>query len=156
MKRYMLILAGTALLALSGCKEKTAGNGEGQEAPTSSAAAETTWDYFLVGTWKYSETTPEGKKGTLYPKGVETFAGNGDYECLTQTAKGEKVIIHGTWKLDDQDPYTVLVTQTSIKTAGKTKEGKSLRKYVVQSLDTGKELIYQTDDAYRTAEWLGR
>lgn len=162
MKKYLLILAGVAMLLTIGCKEKSGESAQGnaeteeQEAPKASAAAETSWDYFLVGTWKYSEQTPEGKEPTSYPKGVETFSGNGDYECLTETAGGSKAIIHGTWKLDDKDPYTIWVTQKSIKTANKTKEGESKRKYTVLSLETGKELIYQTGDSYRTAEWLGR
>ena len=158
MKKILFLMIVTAFVMVGCIKEKSGGKEEGTvDVPDSSAAAETTWDYFLIGTWKYAESVPEGKKGTAYPKGVETFSGNGDYQCLTQTGGGEKVIILGTWKLDDQDAYTIWVTQTSIKTAsGKSKEGKSKRKYTVLSLDTGKQLIYRIDDSVRTAEWLGR
>ena len=155
MKKILFLMI-CATLFITGCKKEN-GKDTGEEAPEASAAANTSWDYFLVGTWKYSEKAAEGKETTAYPKGIETFSGNGDYQCLTQTSKGEKVIILGTWSLDHQDAYTIWVTQTSITTgSGKKKEGKSKRRYTVLTLDTGKELVYKVDDSVRKAEWLGR
>lgn len=156
MKTLHLALCALALctLSLSSCKKEGADNaGDAQN----SVAAETKWDYYLIGNWKYTESTPEGKKPTAYTKGVETFAGNGDYMNYTETAKKEKVIIRGTWQLDDREKYTVWVTQKSVQTgSGKMKEGNNKIKYVIQLLDTGKKLIYNVGDSYRTAEFLGQ
>ena len=155
MKLSHLSLMALAIFSLSfsACKK----DGAAQEDPAKSVAQDTKWDYYLIGNWKYTESTPAGKKPTAYTKGVETFSGNDEYMKYHETAKQEKVILRGTWQLDDKEKYTVWVTQKSVQTgSGKMKEGNNRVKYVIQMLDTGKKLVYAVGDSYRTAEFLGQ
>ncbi len=150
------ILCASAILVallLAGCNKQA--KSEADEEPEDSVAKEATWDYFLVGSWRYVEDS-NGKNST-YPEGIETFFANGDYICYTQDSNGEKVIINGTWKLDDEEDYVVWVTQEKIKNAEKTisSDDKEL-KYVINSIAPEKALVYQVEDSYRSAEWMGQ
>ena len=153
MKKYILFIVCAILVC--GCKDKATTSTE--PTPQTSVAKDAKWDFFILGTWKYEESTPEGKKGTAYPKGIETFYANGEYVNHTMTSHGEKVLIKGTWQLDDKEEYVLWVTQNEVQSAsGKKVTGNSRRKYIIQSLDTEKSLNYMTGESFRKAEWLGK
>ena len=121
--------------------------------PKKSVAKETTWDYHLIGKWHYAEN---GSKSD-YPEGIEAFHADGSYECYTQDKKGQKVLITGTWKLDDKKDFVVWVTHESIDNAkGNVSDEEETLKYVISSLAPEEYLTYQVEKAYRTAQWVGQ
>lgn len=123
--------------------------------PKKSVAKETTWDYHLIGKWHYAEV--EGSENTKYPEGIEVFHGDGSYECYTQDTKGQKVLINGTWKLDDKKDFVVWVTQESVTNAkGNVSDEEKTVKYVVNALAPENYLTYQADKTYRIAQWAGQ
>jgi hypothetical protein len=157
MKKYILLIIAIAL-TLCGCqKEKSSQDVATEtEEPKESVAKDATWDFFLLGTWKYAEQAPKGAKLSPYPKGMETFYSNGEWANHTMTAKGQKVLLKGTWKLDDKDQYVVWVTQTEgISDGGKAKKtGTNKVKYVIVSLTPGTTLNYMAGDCFRQAEYI--
>ena len=157
MNKYLLLVIAIAL-TLCGCKnEKSSQDTETKaDEPKESVAKDATWDFFLLGTWKYTEQAPKGAKLSPYPKGVETFYSNGEWANHTMTAKGEKVLLKGTWKLDDKDQYVVWVTQKEgISGGGKSKKtGTNKIKYVIASLTPGTSLNYMAGDCFRKAEYM--
>jgi hypothetical protein len=113
-----------------------------------------TWDFFLVGSWKYGEVADEGKELSTFPAGVENFLGSGDYICYSQTEKGDKAIIKGTWKLDDKDKYGFWVYLTEVKLAnGNSKKLNNKMKYTMLSLNPRKMMTYRVGDCTRKAQW---
>ncbi len=152
MKNYIILIACT--LILCGCKGDKEDTSSSENAPKESVAADSKWDFFLLGSWKYTEQAPKDGKLSPYPQGIETFFSNGEWSNHTMTAKGEKVLLKGTWRLDDKDDYTLWVIQTEGQTAEKKKKGINKIKYVVASLEPGKQFIYMAGDCYRTAEYV--
>lgn len=157
MKKYILLMLAVALM-ICGCQKEKSGQDAATETeePKESVAKDATWDFFLLGTWKYAEQAPEGVKLSPYPKGMETFYSNGEWANHTMTAKGQKVLLKGTWKLDDKNKYVVWVTQTEgISDGGKAKKtGTNKVKYVIVSLTPGSSLNYMAGDCLRQAEYL--
>jgi len=151
--KKLLFLALMACLA-AGCKDSGGSKDKEEvEEPESSVAKDATWDLFLIGSWRYADT---GGKKTEYAEGIENFHANGDYECYTQDKKGRKVVINGTWKLDDDDDFVVWVTQKSIKNAeGTISNDEEEVKYIILSLAPEETLNYQAGKTTRTAEWIG-
>lgn len=136
-------------LMMTGCLP-----GKRKAEPVQSVAKESVWDFYLVGTWRYTEDESEGKSG--YPKGTETFYGDGKYSCIAYDSSGKKVTIEGAWRLDDKEDFVVWINQKSVKSGNRivSKEKKTV-KYVVNSLAPEQALVYQVDNnAYRSAEWV--
>ncbi len=154
MKRNIILLISIALVLCSCKKESNNQETDGSEAPKESVAKEATWDFFILGSWKYTEKAPEGKKLSPYPNGIETFYSNGEWSNHTMTAKGEKVLLKGTWRLDDKENYVIWVTQTEgISGGGKNKKtGTNKVKYVVATLQPGEQFNYMAGDCLRQAE----
>ena len=124
--------------------------------PKKSVAKETTWDFHLIGKWHYVEAAGDGE-ASKYPEGIEVFHANGDYECYTQDAKGQKVLINGTWKLDDKKAFVVWVAQESVANAkGTVSDKKKKIKYVINALAPEAYLTYQVNKVYRAAQWVGQ
>ena len=157
MKKYILLIMAVTLM-MGGCKKETSSQEAATETeePKESVAKDATWDFFLLGTWKYSEQAPKDAKLSPYPKGMETFYSNGEWANHTMTSKGDKVLLKGTWKLDDKDPYVVWVTQTEgISGGGKSKKtGTNKIKYVIVSLTPGSKLNYMAGNCFRQAEYI--
>ena len=121
--------------------------------PKQSVAKEAVWDFFLVGSWRYTEDYSDDK--TDYPQGTESFYGDGKYVCNAVDEKGNNVTIKGKWRLDDEEDFVVWVTQKSVKSGKETLSTEKKKvKYVVNSLAPNKALVYQVDDVYRSAEWV--
>ena len=144
--KKILLLSLSALL-LTGCtllKHKEA-------EPETSVAKESVWDLYLIGSWRYAE---QGAT-TEYPKGIETFFADGSYMCCTEDGNGEKILIKGTWKLDDAEDFTVWVKQMSVENAeGTISSDEKTVKYIIESLTPKEELRYQIGDTSRAAEWM--
>ncbi|MBR5081187.1 MAG: hypothetical protein IKX35_01950 [Bacteroidales bacterium] len=121
--------------------------------PKQSAAKESVWDFYLIGTWQYNEDDSDIKSS--FPQGTESFYGDGKYLCHAIDKKGKNVTVEGVWRLDDNEDFVVWVTINAVKSGGKTlsKEKKKV-KYVVNALAPNKYIVYQVGDAYRTAEWV--
>ena len=121
--------------------------------PMQSAAKESVWDFYLIGTWQYTEDDSDIKSS--FPQGTESFYGDGKYLCHAIDKKGKNVTVEGVWRLDDNEDFVVWVTINAVKSGGKTlsKEKKKV-KYVVNALAPNKYIVYQVGDAYRTAEWV--
>lgn len=121
--------------------------------PKQSAAKESVWDFYLIGTWQYTEDDSDIKSS--FPQGTESFYGDGKYLCHAIDKKGKNVTVEGVWRLDDDEDFVVWVTINAVKSGGKTlsKEKKKV-KYVVNALAPNKYIVYQVGDAYRTAEWV--
>ena len=121
--------------------------------PMQSAAKESVWDFYLIGTWQYTEDDSDIKSS--FPQGTESFYGDGKYLCHAIDKKGKNVTVEGVWRLDDDEDFVVWVTINAVKSGGKTlsKEKKKV-KYVVNALAPNKYIVYQVGDAYRTAEWV--
>lgn len=150
MKKVILMTLLACLMV--GCK-KGENKTEPKEEPKKSVAKESTWDVFLIGSWRYEEA--DGSQ-TDYPRGIESFHASGDYVCYTEDADGQKVVMNGTWKLDDEEEFVVWVTVNTIENAKETisSEPKTI-KYVVNSLAPESTLVYQFDKTSRIAEWIG-
>jgi hypothetical protein len=145
MKKTLLI--SLLALLLVGCWQSNS-----KEEPKESVAKESTWDLFLIGSWRYNEVSD---KKSDYPQGIENFYANGDYTCYTENKKGEKVVINGTWKLDDKEDFVILVTRQKVESAEETiSSSEEEIKYVVNSLAPKDALNYQIDGVYRSAEWV--
>lgn len=148
MKKYLFI--SILALLLAGCwgesKHKV------YKEPQNSVAKEATWDLFLIGSWSYSE---EGSPyQSEYPQGTESFYGNGDYVCYAENAQGQKVVLEGTWKLDNKEDFVVRVTLTKAENEnGPVELEKKKFKYIINSLAPEETLIYQLGKVYRTATW---
>jgi hypothetical protein len=121
--------------------------------PKQSAAKESVWDFYLIGTWQYTENDSDIKSS--FPQGTESFYGDGKYLCHAIDKKGKNVTVEGVWRLDDNEDFVVWVTMNAVKSGRKTlsKEKKKV-KYVVNALAPNKYMVYQVGDAYRTAEWV--
>ena len=121
--------------------------------PKQSAAKESVWDFYLIGTWQYTEDDSDIKSS--FPQGTESFYGDGKYLCHAIDKKGKNVTVEGVWRLDDNEDFVVWVYINAVKSGGKTlsKEKKKI-KYVVNALASNKYMVYQVGDAYRTAEWV--
>ena len=121
--------------------------------PKQSAAKESVWDFYLIGTWQYTEDDSDIKSS--FPQGTESFYGDGKYLCNAVDKKGKNVTVEGVWRLDDNEDFVVWVYINAVKSGGKTlsKEKKKI-KYVVNALAPNKYMVYQVGDAYRTAEWV--
>ena len=121
--------------------------------PKQSAAKESVWDFYLIGTWQYTEDDSDIKSS--FPQGTESFYGDGKYLCHAIDKKGKNVTVEGVWRLDNDEDFVVWVTINAVKSGGKTlsKEKKKV-KYVVNALAPNKYIVYQVGDAYRTAEWV--
>lgn len=146
MKKSLLI--SMLALLLVGCWQT-----HSKEEPKNSVAKEATWDIFLLGSWRYNEDASPEKSD--YPQGIETFFGDGTYICYTENKKGEKVIINGTWRLDDEEDFIVWVTQQKVETANKTICSSEKKfKCIINSLTPESSLVYQMDDTHRSAEWV--
>ncbi len=122
--------------------EKEAKNGQ---------AATSTWDAFIVGSWKYED---QGEETSEYPRGVETFYGNGDYDNHTMTEGGKKVILRGTWEVDADEPYTFHVYLHERETAKGVEDVEQIITCVMLSLEPETSFNYQADDITRKAEWV--
>lgn len=160
---YFLMLA-CFIVGCNNNKQKEGEETEGDEQeeiqdvkePKKSVAKETTWDYHLIGKWHYADVADDGQT-SKYPEGIEVFHANGDYECYTQDAKGQKVLINGTWKLDDKKAFVVWVTQESVANAkGTVSDKEKTVKYVINALAPEDYLTYQADKVSRAAQWVGQ
>ena len=121
--------------------------------PKQSAAKESVWDFYLIGTWQYTEDDSDIKSS--FPQGTESFYGDGKYLCHAIDKKGKNVTVEGVWRLDDNEDFVVWVTINAVKSGGKTlSKEKKKAKYVVNALAPNKYIVYQVGDAYRTAEWV--
>lgn len=121
--------------------------------PKQSAAKESVWDFYLIGTWQYTEDDSDIKSS--FPQGTESFYGDGKYLCHAIDKNGKNVTVEGVWRLDDNEDFVVWVTINAVKSGRKTlsKEKKKV-KYVVNALAPNKYMVYQVGDAYRSAEWV--
>ena len=127
--------------------------GKRKAEPKQSAAKEAVWDFYLVGSWQYVEENSDGKSS--FPKGTESFNGDGKYLCHAVDKTGKNVTIEGSWRLDDKENFVVWVTYKSVKSGRKTLSSeKKVFKYVVNSLAPNKTMVYQVGDRYRSAEWV--
>ena len=122
--------------------EKEAKNGQ---------AATSTWDAFLVGSWKYED---QGKKESDYPRGIETFYGNGDYDNHTIDADGKKVILRGTWEVDADEPYTFSIYLHERETAKGVDDVEQTTTCVLLTIEPETSLNYQADGIPRQATWV--
>lgn len=135
-------------LMMTGCLP-----GKRKAEPVQSVAKESVWDFYLVGTWRYTEDESDVKSG--YSEGTETFYGDGKYLCNTVDNSGKKVTIEGVWRLDDKEDFVVWVNQKSVKSGKRiVAKEKKVVKYVVISLAPEQALDYQAGDVYRSAEWV--
>ena len=75
--------------------------------PKQSAAKESVWDFYLIGTWQYTEDDSDIKSS--FPKGTESFYGDGKYLCHAIDKKGKNVTVEGVWRLDDDEDFVVWV-----------------------------------------------
>lgn len=152
---YFLMLA----CFITGCKKNSDNNSQEEEEwveePENSVAKETTWDFHLLGQWHFIETGNESGKTSKYTEGIEVFHADGSYECYTQTSKGVKVIINGTWKLDDENDFVLWVTQKeSMDAKGNESTDTKRLKYTIYSLSPGQSLTYQVGKVTRTATYI--
>lgn len=145
-KVYIMVLL---VLIMTACIP----GGKRKAEPKQSAAKESVWDFYLIGTWQYTEDDSDVKSS--FPKGTETFTGDGKYVCQAVDKKGKNVTLEGTWRLDDKEDFVVWVYINAVKSGRKTlsKEKKKV-KYVVNALAPNKYLVYQIGDAYRSADWV--
>lgn len=136
-------------LMMTGCLP-----GKRKAEPVQSAAKESVWDFYLVGTWQYDEDNSD--VNSTFPEGTETFYGDGKYLCHAVDKRGNNVTVEGTWRLDDREDFVVWVTYKSVKSGKKTLTSeKKMVKYVINSLAPNQDLVYQVDnDVYRFAEWV--
>ena len=146
--KKILLLVFIAILAV-GCTDKNKDGASEKNSPADSLIAKATWDYFIVGSWQFAETAPEGKNGTGFSNGVEYFSGNGQYLRYTKDEKGVKTTYMGKWELDNKEDYVIHV---SAKQEGGNKTIDET--YVVQSLEPEKILNYAVGDAFRSAKYL--
>ena len=124
MKKCILILAATT--ALTGCFGRGVKPVEQKE---SEKVANATWDFYILGSWKYTQTTEEGKAADKYVEGVETFIGNGDYINHCMTADSGRVVLKGFWAVDTEKDYTINIylQSKSTKEAPKSTTNLSIR-----------------------------
>ena len=121
------------------------------EKPVNSVAEKATWDICLIGTWKYGEEVAAGK---IQQKGVEKFLGDGTYENFTNDEEGNKVVITGTWRLDDNEDYVVWIQEKERQSEKGTETTDRKLKYTIQMLTPQKLLCYYLDGKNRIAEWM--
>lgn len=120
--------------------------------PKDNVAKETTWDYWLLGSWNYEEPSSDGVQSE-WPRGIETFYGNGDYENYAENSSGKKAIIKGTWKLDMKEEFVFHVKIKSVSYPdGTTSSRQENHKCTLFSLTPGRKLSYQIDNYYRSAK----
>ncbi len=146
----------TMLLAclLVGCNNSGENKNEPKEEPEKSVAKESTWDLCLIGSWRYEDV---GDEQSAFPRGIECFYASGDYVCWTEDEKGKKVVINGTWKLDDEEEFVVWVTQNTVENAkGTISDEPTKFKYVINMLAPESEMSYQCEQVFRSAEYLGQ
>ena len=109
MKRILyIIVALTIAVSFASCS----GSGKQQTNDPNSKAAQSKWDFHLVGSWLYAQedTTKD------YYKGVETFHGTGEYINHTEDAQGNRNVLTGTWRVNNDEDFTIDITIESIKT----------------------------------------
>lgn len=136
-------------LIMAGCIP----GGKRKAEPKQSVAKEAVWDFYLIGTWKYTEENSEQK--SFFPKGSESFYGDGKYLCHAVDKKGNNVTIEGSWRLDDKENFVVWVTYNVVKSGSKTlTKEKKVVKYVVNALAPNQSMVYQVGDAFRSADWV--
>lgn len=136
-------------LVMTGCIP----GGKRKAEPKQSVAKEAVWDFYLIGTWKYTEEESEQK--SFFPKGSESFNGDGKYLCHAIDKKGNNVTIEGSWRLDDKENFVVWVTYNTVKSGSKTlTKEKKVVKYVVNALAPNQSMVYQVGDAFRSADWV--
>lgn len=134
MKKTLVLFFALALLMAS-CFPT--GGGKRKAEPKHSAAKESVWDYYLIGSWQTDES-------------IETFCGDGSYRCCTVNKTYE-----GSWRLDDTQDYVVWVTISKVKSGNKTvKSQKKTIKYVINALAPNQYLTFQAGEKYRTASWV--
>ncbi|MBQ6653296.1 MAG: hypothetical protein IJM81_07930 [Prevotella sp.] len=124
---------------------------EQEDKAKNSIAATSKWDAFVIGSWKYEE---QGKELSDYPRGVETFYGNGDYDNHTMDADGNKVILRGTWEVDTEKPYTFNIYLHERETAKGVEDVEQIIGCVLLSLEPESTFNYQEDEITRKAEWV--
>ena len=139
MKKTILFIALAA--ALTGCFGK-GGEIKPVEQKESEKVANAKWDYYVVGSWKYTQTTDEGATADKYVEGIETFMGNGDYVNHCMTADSSRVVLKGFWAVDSEKDYTIKVyLQTKSTDKGEGQIDHQID-YTLVSLEPGVEFNY--------------
>lgn len=147
MKKTIILMM--LALIMTGCLP----GGKHKAEPKQSAAKESVWDFYLVGTWQYDEDDSDRKSN--FPKGMEAFYGDGKYMCNAIDKRGNNVTVEGSWRLDDNEDFVVWVTYNSVKSGKKTlSKEKKVFKYVINALAPNNYMVYQVGDAYRSADWV--
>ena len=147
MKKTLILIM--LALVMTGCLPGSKRKAE----PKQSVAKEAVWDFYLIGTWQYTEENSESK--SFFPQGTETFYGDGKYLSHAIDKKGNNVTIEGSWRLDDKENFVVWITHKSVKSGKKTLSSEKKEfKYVVNALAPNQYLVYQVGDAFRSAEWV--
>ena len=144
MKRFLyIIVALTIAVSFTSCK----GSGNQQTEDPNSKAAQSQWDFHLIGSWLYTqEDTTQA-----YYKGVETFHGTGEYINHTEDAQGNRNVLTGTWRVNNDKEYTIDITIESIKTPTEEKKVDEKHQYTIVALEPGAMLSYVVDGITRTA-----
>ena len=142
------VMSTSCLDSIKQFKDKVMGSSETEN--PDSKAANSKWDFYLIGSWLYTQEESE----LSYSKGVETFHGNGEYINHTEDAKGNRNVLTGTWRVDNEEDYTIDITIESIKTPeGEQKVDKKM-KYTIIALEPEAMLSYEVDGKVRTAACL--
>lgn len=146
-KLLYIIMALACAVSINSCGKS--GNEQNQEAPDSKAA-KSQWDFYLIGSWLYTQedTTKD------FSKGVETFHGTGEYINHTEDAQGNRNVLTGTWRVNNDEDYTIDITIESIKTAKGEKKVDEKRKYTIVAIEPEAMLSYVVDGKTRTAACL--
>ncbi|MBO4380006.1 MAG: hypothetical protein J5784_03295 [Muribaculaceae bacterium] len=147
MKKYIFIIAATT--AITSC---LGGGVKPVEQKENEKVASATWDYYVVGSWHYIQTTEEGRTPDKYVEGVESFLGNGDYINHCVTADSSKVVLKGFWAIDPDKDYTINIYLQ--KKSDGNKVGASLDHklvYTVVSLEPEVQFNYTFDGNNRHA-----
>lgn len=149
MKKYISILA--VAMVVTGCFGRGVKPVEQKE---SAKVASATWDYYILGSWKYTQTTDEGKTADKYVEGVETFMGNGDYINHCMTADSSRVVLKGFWAVDPEKDYTInIYLQSKSTKEGSAKIDHKLV-YTLVSLEPGVVFNYTFDGNNRCGYYV--
>lgn len=160
MKKYLILIV--CALLMSSCidrdnpiikflKSEFGQSGEGEN----KRAAESVWDFYLIGEWKYTQENENGETTGEYAKGIETFAGDGTYTNTTIDAYDDKVVLKGTWALDADEDYTINIKIDKRITSDGDEDDVDLKMvYTLVSLEPEVSFNYITDGKNRSAEWV--